>query len=429
MIGPKSASANIAWATAAKLLSIVCAVFSVPLLLALLGTEQYGMWATLTSLVAFISLLDLGVGNSMRNSVASMSTFNAESVRLEFIGFFRLLCLVGLVTTLGFCVALLWLDVAAGHVLAAWVLYVPLLVLLPLMLGSSVLQGARATGLQSVLHAVGGFGYFTYVGFLAWLGRTPTINELAVAWTSFYLIALVAVFLLGLRTLQLPARRLLSGSFASLPSGRLRVGLEFLVLQLSSLVLYSLGNLLVFQHLGSSEVARFDVLNKIFQVGLSIYTIVIGVMWSEIAKSRAACDADGLARTLRRLAGIAVLFSVACLLGAMVVPALIDLWTHHRIVVETHEALAIAGLVSVQSMAYVGAVFMNAFERIRLQIFLAVVATLLMVPLTSLLMAQGLGIASVPIAATLLTFVPMIVCSICAVQLIRGVGKIEGSPA
>lgn len=425
MIGPRSVRANIAWAMAAKLASMAVAVLSVPLLLALLGTDRYGTWATLTSLVAFVSLLDLGVGNSMRNSVASMSPAVEESVRLEFIGFFRLLCVVALVATVSFCLMIPELDLAAGHRVAASLLYVPLLLLLPLLLGGSVLQGARATGLQAVLQAAGGWGFLAFIGLLAWLDRTPGISDLALVWSVCYVAALLVMFALALRTLHLPARRLLRGSVASLPPGRLRVGLDFFILQLSSLVLYSLGNMLVFHHLGASEVARYDVVNKIFQVGLSLYTIVIGVMWSEIAKYRAAGDAAALARTLRRLAAIAVLFSTVCLLGTVATPAVVDLWTQHRIHVSTREALAVAGLVSIQSLAYVGAVFMNAFEHIRLQIVLAVFSIVLMVPLASIFMERGVGIVSVPLAAMLLTLLPMIVCNLYARRLVRDVRQPE----
>jgi O-antigen/teichoic acid export membrane protein len=428
MIDLRSAKANIAGAMVAKLVSMAVALVSVPLLLSLLGTHQYGVWATLTSLVAFISLLDLGVGNSLRNSVAAMSVSNDELVRTEFVGFFRLLCFVGPVAAVCFGIVVPWLEISADHAGAAWLLYVPLLLTLPLVLGASVLQGARATGLQTLLQATGGWAFFALIGLIAWSGVAPSINSLALAWSFFYLAALLVVFSLALKTLKLPWSRLLSGSISVLSGARLRVGLEFLVLQLSSLVLYGLGNVLVFDHLGASEAARYDVLNKVFQVGLSFYTIVIGVMWSEIAKSRAASDAVALTRIYGRLASIAMFFSMVCILGAVVVPTLVDVWTHHRIQVKTNEALAIAGLVSVQSLAYVGAVFMNAFEQVRLQIVLGVVSIVLMVPVASIFLNEGMGIVSVPLSAMLITVMPMILCNVHTVRLIRSVSKPEVVP-
>jgi O-antigen/teichoic acid export membrane protein len=426
---PQSARANIAWAMTAKLVSMLVAVLSVPLLLQLLGTHVYGTWVTLTSLIAFITLLDLGVGNSMRNSVASMAASDEASVQLEFIGFFRLLCIVALTAMALFGAAEPFLDLPGDQRLGAWLLYGPLLLLLPLLLGGSVLQGARATGLQAVLQSAGGWGFFAFIALMAWLGRSPDLGVLAVAWSFCNVLALSVMFVFALRTLRVPVKRLLQGSLASLPKGRLRVGLEFLVLQLSSLVLYSLGNILVFRHLGANEVARYDVVNKIFQVGLSLYTIVIGVMWSEIAKFRATGDGSALTRTWRRLAAVATLFSMASVIGAFGMPTLVEVWTRHRIQVTSGEALAVAALVSIQALSYVGAVFMNAFEQIRLQILLAIVSITMMIPLTTFFLSRGWGIVSVPLAAMMLTLLPMLVCNLSAVWLIRGVRRSKAASA
>lgn len=427
MIAPHSVRTNIILAMTAKLASMAVSLMSVPLLLQLLGMHTYGTWATLTSLIAFIGLLDLGFGNSIRNSVAGMQTGVEESVRTEFIAFFQMLFILALLMLAVFAVTLPRLHLLPGSESAAWMLYVPLLLLLPLMLGANVLQGARATGLQAWLQATGGWLFFGLVASLAWVGHTPSLFELALAWSAFYALALAITFAFALRVLDIAPGRLFKWSLAALPKNRLRVSLEFLVLQLSALFLYSLGNTLIFRHLGANEVARYDVLNKVFQVGFGFYTIVIGVMWSEISKHRAASDQQALSRALRRLGGVALLFSAGCMAVAFAAPWIIDQWTRHRVQVTTFEALSLAGLAAVQSMAYVGAVFMNAFERVRVQIGLAIVSISLMMPATSLLVNSGLGIASVPLAATLLTLLPMIVCNIYAIRLVRNASSSRGS--
>ncbi|WP_335338582.1 lipopolysaccharide biosynthesis protein [Paucibacter sp. KCTC 42545] len=405
-------------AMAAKLVSMAIALLSVPMLLNLLGTHDYGAWATLTSLIAFISLLDLGVGNSLRNSVASMQP-GVDNVQTEFVGFFQLLCLVGVLTAIVFVFVLPVLSLPPGSSTAALFLYLPLLLLLPLLLGANVLQGARATGLQAVLQSLSAWLFFGFIALLTWRSAHPSLPVLATAWASFYTFGLLLTFIIALRVLGLPKHILLKWSLFQLPKDRLRIGLEFLILQLSSLVLYSLGNMLVFSYLGAEEVARYDILNKVFQVALSLYTIVIGVMWSEIAKQRAANESAALSRTLRKLYFIALIFSVVCIAGAVAVPKLIEFWTHGKIGVTITESISVAGLVAVQSFAYVGAVFMNAFEKIRLQILLGIASIALMVPLSVLLIGQGLGIASVPFSALLLTLLPMIICNFAAVKLIK----------
>ncbi len=70
---------------------------------------------------------------------------------------------------------------------------------------------------------------------------------------------------------------------------------------------------------------------------------------------------------------------------------------------------------------------MNAFERIRVQIALGIVSVVLMVPLSVWLMSRGLGIVAVPLSATLLTLLPMVVCNLHAIHLVRGIRPLQVS--
>ena len=419
MIVFSNATRNMAGALVTRVVSMAVAIFSVPILLNLLGTELYGTWVTLTALIAFIGMMDLGVGNSVRNSVASVvGGESAVATRQEFVAFFRMLCGVAVVALVLLGSALSWFPLLRQNQSAAMLLYGPLLLLLPLLLGSSVLQGARAVGLQSLLQSASGWLFFVFIGVCQLARWTPDLADLATAWSGFYALAVVTMFLLSLRVLKLPATRLVSLRTGGLPISRLKVGVSFLLLQLSALTLYSLGNAIIYHELGAVEVARYDVLNKIFQVELGFYTIVIGVMWSEIARLRALGDFAALRRVYRKMTLVALLFCTGVFVAAIFTPALVSTWTKHALAVHGREALAAAVLVSLQALAYVGAVFMNAFEQIKEQMILACVSVVLMLPLSRFLIHHGLGIAAIPVAASLLTLLPMIVCHVKAQSLI-----------
>lgn len=53
-----------------KLISVAISFISVPMTLGYLGKERYGIWLTLTSVFALITFADLGLGNSLTNSIA-----------------------------------------------------------------------------------------------------------------------------------------------------------------------------------------------------------------------------------------------------------------------------------------------------------------------------------------------------------------------
>lgn len=60
-----------AWSLVAKVAAAANLFLSIPFVLDVLGPEQFGAWATLTSLVIFAGFLDFGMGNGTMNLVAS----------------------------------------------------------------------------------------------------------------------------------------------------------------------------------------------------------------------------------------------------------------------------------------------------------------------------------------------------------------------
>ncbi len=55
---------------AARLLSAGITLVSLPLAVRYLGAERYGVWATITTTVVWINLLDLGIANTLTNSIS-----------------------------------------------------------------------------------------------------------------------------------------------------------------------------------------------------------------------------------------------------------------------------------------------------------------------------------------------------------------------
>src|ERR1017187_2008147 len=55
---------------AARVLSSLLTLVSLPLAVRYLGAERFGVWATITSTVVLLNLLDLGIASTLTNHVA-----------------------------------------------------------------------------------------------------------------------------------------------------------------------------------------------------------------------------------------------------------------------------------------------------------------------------------------------------------------------
>lgn len=411
---------NIFGAGAVSVVSMLVAFFSVPLLLGLLGKTQYGTWVTLTSMLSWIMLFDLGVGYSLRNTVAGLGIRKSvNEVLVEFLGLFRFVFLVVAVLLLFFVVAGPFVALIAENRLVASLLYPVYLLAFPFALGGSVLQGSGRVALQSVLQAASTWLFFTFILVCHLVAFAPPLGLLAAVFSLSFAFCVALGFMLALRLLNGLNRGVFSLLLGPVPFGRVKVGITFLVLQVSSLMLYGLGNLIVYHELGPDEVARYDVINKIFQVGLSFYSVVISVMWAEISRLIALGETRMLRKMHIRLLAVAALFSLCAFLFSAVAPWIIGMWTRHAVYSAPIEVMATAFLVSCQAFAYAGAVFLNAFERVGIQVSCSAVVLLLMVPASVFLLRSGYGIASVPFSAAFLTIPAMLVCNIYAFRLLR----------
>src|SRR5690606_12870705 len=58
--------------------SMFISLMYVPLLINTLTPEYYGVWLTITTLIVWISLFDIGLGNGLRNNLAKSIALNEK---------------------------------------------------------------------------------------------------------------------------------------------------------------------------------------------------------------------------------------------------------------------------------------------------------------------------------------------------------------
>jgi O-antigen/teichoic acid export membrane protein len=53
-----------------RMVGVAVSLLSVPLTIGYLGSERYGVWTLISSLLAWLNLADLGIGNGLTNAIA-----------------------------------------------------------------------------------------------------------------------------------------------------------------------------------------------------------------------------------------------------------------------------------------------------------------------------------------------------------------------
>ena len=196
----------------------------------------------------------------------------------------------------------------------------------------------------------------------------------------------------------------------------LRTGTQFLALQLTGFALYGSGSFLVYRSLGGAQTAQYDAANKVFSIFTIAFSTLISIAWTEISRAKAAGDYERL-ESIHRLLHLAALgfllgAAMACYASAPLTFALTG------IRVASSDTAVFAVFIGVQMMAFTSAVFLNAFERLRAQIFAAVVSVPIFFAVAFGLLALGWGMPSIPAASAVATIPSLVVCFLVARRLL-----------
>lgn len=401
----------------AALISLI----NVPLLLIILGKTDYGTWAALTSLIGWISLFDFGVGYALKNTVAkSMARDDYSEARIEVFQTLKVTSFFSIMLLCVFCLSLLFFDTFRDNTLLSLIIFLPLIVLFPLSMSAMILQGALKIHLQSALAIIPPAGLLLLITVCKLFNLDLSIYVLA----SFYICLFVLNYffswsyskkILGIKNSVFT--KVIS---TKLSLSRLKVGLSFFGLQLSSLVLYGAGTILVYNFLSAEVAAKYSVINKAYMFGISLFHMVIGVFWPEISHLKEKKDYT----KIKKLYLVMLMFSLVFVIGAYVfhffLGDIILFWTKGLVNVDLETGLYFSILVGIQALALPGAVILNANEKIKYQLIISVFSSSLMIPGTILLFNSGYGLVAVPITASLLTLIPMFYTNIHAVKIIFG---------
>jgi len=294
----------------AKVVGVVTMLIAVPLTLHYLGSERYGMWMTINSIVAMMSFANLGMGLGVMNAVSEAHGREDRQAAVRYVssGFF-MLSAVALFILIGFAVVypmIPWQRVfqvtspqaireagpALGIFLVCFAANLPLGMVQQVQLGyqegfiNSLWESAgKVLGLVGLLLVI-----YLKAG-LVWL-VLAVAGAPVLAWLSN------SIFLYGCSRPWLgPRFRNYHGTSARKV---LHTGLFFFILQMGLVLIYGSDNLIITQFLGPDEVTQYAIPYQMFSQALVIFNIIYAPLWPAYAEAMTRGDMNWVQKTLGR---------------------------------------------------------------------------------------------------------------------------------
>jgi len=401
-----------------KGISVVVSFISVPLTISYLGVERYGIWMTINTLLAWLTIADLGLGNGLINALAEAYAKERRDLAQIYVATtFWLLVMVVLFLGTIITACWSWVDWAALFNVESAQARSETPPAIALAIGIALLN----LPLSVVAKIHGAYQEGAIVNYWSAIGNiTSLLALIAVTWTQGGLVWLIvafsgtlllvttinAIWLFGLH------KPWLRPNISVVQRGRLReilsTGGMFFFVQVAALVIFQTDNLIIAHYLGASYVTPYNVTWRLFSYTTLLQVIIFPALWPAYTEACARKDIVWVLRTFR----MNILFSVFST-SLFVLPLVlyggffIEVWTS-KAVIPSFALLAWMSAWSLISVSMnVVACVLNASGHLQGQMIYGLITAITNVFL-SILLIMPFGITGV-IAATVISY---FVCSV-----------------
>jgi O-antigen/teichoic acid export membrane protein len=366
----------------ARVVQISASLITVPLTLNYLGNERFGLWMTISSVLAMAAFADFGVGNGVLNTVAkAFGRDDIDGIRKAVSSGFVILNIIALSLLLlffGIYPFVSWADffrvvspqarAEAGPALAVFAvcfaLNISMDVVQRVQLG---LQQGYRYGLWQLCGSVTALiGVLTGI----WLHVSLPVLVVAIAGAPIFATALNAVHFFGFVRPDLrPHRGLVARDAISQIA---RLGGLFFVLQVVVAVSFSADNFVIARTLGAVNVPEYSIPQRMFALVTMMSSMLVAPLWPAYGESISRGDMNWVRRTLRvSLLAVLVGSSVVSGLLLLLSPKLIHGWVGSRIHPPFLLLMGLAVWTVLNCCGDALAAFLNGASVIRLQVIVA----------------------------------------------------------
>lgn len=284
------AKKNVAGSFLIKMLSMAVSFIIVPITINYINPTQYGIWLTLTSMISWVSLLDVGLTQGLRNKFAEAKAKGDDVLAKVF------------VSTTYFYISILFIVVWCLFILVNNFLDWSTVINIPAVLNNEVkmlasiiityfclqfifqiiktiLIADQKPAIASLIDLVGQIVSLLII-FILTLVTKGSLILLGFAIGVFPVVVLVIAniyFFSGKYEAYKPELKSVKNEYRNELMG---LGLKFFILQLAGMIQYSSSLFLIARYFDTAEVTSYNIAFKYFMTLQGIFLIFLGPLWS-----------------------------------------------------------------------------------------------------------------------------------------------------
>lgn len=380
---------------------LACSLIMVPITLNYLDTENYGVWMAMTSVLYWFAFFDIGLGNGMRNYVAAaLSAGDKEKARSYF-------------STAMF--------ILTGLAIIIAIIVIPLIQILDI---NTILNTRSISNKElSIIFSIAII--FTLIQFvaknigMAYIAMQQyVINDLIIFTGN--ILSVIAIYILTKTTesnlayvvaaftgipplafcgAAIPLLRkhpYLRPQLSSIKTAVVKKivgkGMGFFIIQITScLIVFGSANIFISHYCGPEQVTIYNICFKLFNLLTVAYTIILSPLWNAYTDALVKNDYEWIIRTYKRSMQILGISIIAGLFLLTISDIFFKKWIGDTVTIPFEISGCVLIYVCSFNFANCAAYLLNGFNKIRVQIILSIILTILyLVAITSITNKYGI---------------------------------------
>lgn len=409
--------------------SIFLSLLYVPLFLSLLDQTRYGIWVTIMSLINWIGFFDIGIGQGLRNLLAENLAkgdyvTSKKLVSTSYVVMSIIFISIAIIFVLVYPRINWYKVVNAPEEISNEINIVIIISLLlqcvhfVLNLFRSILLACQKPDVSSDIHLITQFLSIIVLYIFKYTIAFDTLIPIALTLTSIPIIITLIYNLIYFSNefkLISPSIRYFDKRYVR---SVLTLGGSFFFIQLANLLLFQSNNFLISNFISPDAVSEYYIANKYMSLLFMLFTIISTPYWSAVTDAYTKNEFKWIVNIKRNLLKIFALFSCIGVIMVLISSLFFKIWIGDTININRYLVIALGAYNLLQILSNIYLSIINGIGKIRLQLIITIVQSVLYIPL-AMYLCKNLGIVGIVVAGIFMMVVNCIVYSIQCNKLVN----------
>lgn len=356
---------------------ILIGLLLVPLTINYVNAENYGVWLTLSSMVAWFQFFDIGINNGLRNKLTEAIAANDTQLAQKYVSstyvfllsIFIPLMLIGL-AVVPYINMYDLLNLSPQRCPDLIVCTEVLVVYFCLNFILSTINVIVLSFQSPALGALINFIQQLCVLIVVYILTLSTNGSLLSLCLTLCLIPIVisviynvALFFGRFKAIRPSVTHV---DFSLVPS-LLKLGGQFFVIQLAGIVLFQLVNFLIIRYYGATDVSVYNISYKYFSVLQLIWGIITTPLWSAVTDAKSRNDYAWIIMAQKKYLKLSMVFGCGAIIMLIISPLVYHIWIGDKLDIsfEISACVCLFNLLSMFGSTYCA--ILNGLSELKIQ--------------------------------------------------------------